>query len=251
MALTARVAALLARHWWRPRPSWLATLLRPLSMLYGHLAARRRAQTTPQRLPLPVLVVGNWIAGGAGKTPTVIALVQALLAAGRRPGVISRGYGRNGSAVQPITNGDDASSVGDEPLLIRRRTGVPVWIGADRVAAGRALAGQHRDVDVIVSDDGLQHHRLAWAAAVVVFDERGAGNGLLLPAGPLREPVPKRLPLNLHVLYTSGSASTQLRGATAARHLGQAWPLAAWWSGSPGEACDLATLRGCPLVAAA
>jgi tetraacyldisaccharide 4'-kinase len=220
-------------------------------MLYGRLAARRRARTTPQRLALPVLVVGNWIAGGAGKTPTVIAVVQALLAAGRRPGVISRGYGRNDSAVQPVTSENDAASVGDEPLLIRRRTGVPVWIGADRVAAGRALAEQHRDVDVIVSDDGLQHHRLAWAAAVVVFDERGVGNGLLLPAGPLREPVPKRLPPNVHVLYTSGSASTPLPGATAARKLGQAWPLAAWWSGRPGEARDVATLRGRRLVAAA
>ena len=251
MTLAARVGSVLARHWWRPRPSWLATLLRPLSMLYGGLAARRRARTTPQRLALPVLVVGNWVAGGAGKTPTVIAIVHALLRAGHRPAVVSRGYGRKGGAVHPVSSADNAAAVGDEPLLIRRRTGVPVWVGADRLAAGRALAKQHGEVDVIVSDDGLQHHRLAWAAALVVFDERGAGNGLLLPAGPLREPLPQRLPAGLHVLYTSGSRSTVLPGATATRHLGRAWPLAAWWSGSQGEACDLASLQGRPLVAAA
>ena len=251
MTLAGRVGSVLARHWWQPRPSWLAMLLRPLSMVYGWLAARHRMRATPERLAVPVLVVGNWVAGGAGKTPTVIAVVQALLEAGRSPGVISRGYGRAASHVHPVTSADDAAIAGDEPLLIRRRTGVPVWVGADRVAAGRALTDQHRDVDVIVSDDGLQHHRLAWAAALALFDERGAGNGLLLPAGPLREPLPHRLTAGVHVLYTSGSHSTELPGATATRHLGRAWPLAAWWSADRSQACDLAHLHGRPLVAAA
>lgn len=251
MTLAARVGALLARHWWQARPSWLATLLRPLSVLYGWLAVVHKSRAVPQRLALPVLVVGNWVVGGAGKTPTVIAVVQALQAAGRRPGVISRGYGRVGGETRAVGRGDDALAVGDEPLLIQRRTGVPVWVGADRGAAARALAGQHREVDVIVSDDGLQHHRLAWDAALVVFDERGAGNGLLLPAGPLREPLPPQLPARVHVLYTSGNTSTGLPGSLARRQLGRAWPLAAWLAADSEQARDLALLRDRPLLAAA
>lgn len=251
MMLAARVGSLLARHWWQARPSWLATLLRPLAGLYGVLGAWHRRRVQPQRLPLPVLVVGNWVAGGAGKTPTVIAVVQALLAAGHRPGVISRGYGRAGSDVGAVESGDAAAAVGDEPLLIRRRTGVPVWVGADRVAAARALAEHHGQVDVIVSDDGLQHHRLAWNAAVVVFDERGAGNGLLLPAGPLRERLPQQLPAHMRLLYTSGVRSTTLPGWLAHRQLGRAWPLAAWLCADATRSCDLALLRGRPLLAAA
>lgn len=250
MTLAARVGTLLGRHWWQAQPDWLATLLRPPAALYGVLAAARRRRALPQRLPVPVLVVGNWVVGGAGKTPAVIAVVQALLDAGRRPGVISRGYGRVGDGLHAVTSGDDAATVGDEPLLIRRRTGVPVWVGRDRVAAGRALI-EHRRVDVIVSDDGLQHHRLGWTAALVVFDERGAGNGLLLPAGPLREPLPQRLPPQMHLLYSSGVASTALPGALGQRRLGRAWPLAAWLAADSSQACDLALLRGRPLLAAA
>ncbi|HLL09872.1 MAG TPA: tetraacyldisaccharide 4'-kinase [Rubrivivax sp.] len=251
MTLAGRVGSLLAHHWWRRRPSWLATLLRPASTLYGWLAATHKARAVRQRLALPVLVVGNWVAGGAGKTPTVIAVVQALLAAGRRPGVISRGYGRGSNEVRRVSNADDAKATGDEPLLISRRTGVPVWVGADRVAAARALAEGNRDVDVIVSDDGLQHHRLAWTAALVVLDERGVGNGLLLPAGPLRERLPGHIPAGMHVLYTCGAPSTPVPGASASRHLGDAWPLAAWWAADRTQACDLAVLRGRPLLAAA
>jgi tetraacyldisaccharide 4'-kinase len=146
---------------------------------------------------------------------------------------------------------DDACLAGDEPLLIRRRTGVPVWVGRDRVAAAHALCARHADVDVLVSDDGLQHHALARAAELVVFDERGAGNGLLLPAGPLREPLPVQVPPRMRVLYTSGRASTALRGAVTERQLGAAWPLQAWLAGDPTPAVPLASLRGRPLVAAA
>lgn len=251
MTLASRVGSLLAHHWWRPRPSWLATLLRPASALYGWLSAAHKARTVPQRLGLPVLVVGNWVAGGAGKTPTVIAVVQALRAAGHRPGVISRGYGRRTTEVRRVTDVDDATAAGDEPLLISRRTGVPVWVGADRMAAARSLTEYHSDVDVIVSDDGLQHHRLAWTTALVVLDERGIGNGLLLPAGPLRERLPRQISVGMHVLYTCGAPTTQLPGASASRHLAEAWPLAAWWSADRTQACDLALLRGRPLLAAA
>ncbi|MBX3634890.1 MAG: tetraacyldisaccharide 4'-kinase [Rubrivivax sp.] len=241
----------LQRHWWRERPSLLAQALRPLSWLYRALAALHRLLVRPQRLPVPVLVVGNLVVGGAGKTPTVIALVQALRDRGWHPGVVSRGYGRADEAQREVADGDGAAAVGDEPLLIRRRSGVPVWVGRDRVAAARALRAAHPEVDLIVADDGLQHRRLARDAECVVFDERGAGNGLLLPAGPLREPLPHRLPARRLVLYTGGAASTALPGALAQRRLAQAWPLAAWWRGQGGAAVPLQALQGRPLVAAA
>ena len=197
--LAARAEALLAQHWWQPQPSAMAQLLRPWSWLYRALAGWQRRRQRPQALPVPVIVVGNFIVGGAGKTPTVIALVQALSAAGWHPGVISRGYGRRDAGAREVAARDPVVDVGDEPLLIRRRTAVPVWVGRDRVAAARALCARHPEVDVIVSDDGLQHHALPRRAEWVVFDERGAGNGLLLPAGPLREPLPKSLPALAHL----------------------------------------------------
>lgn len=252
-ALAARLDWLLSRHWWRPRPSALSRLLQPLAVLYALLAAAARRRAVPQRLPVPVLVVGNLVVGGAGKTPTVIALVQAFAAAGRCPGVIARGYGRHGDGVREVHPDDDATASGDEALLVRRRTGVPVWVGRDRVAAGRALCAAHPEVDLLLSDDGLQHHALARDAALVVFDERGAGNGLLLPAGPLREALPRLVPTGSPppVLYTHGAPSTVLPGAIALRHLGRAWPLAAWHAGDATGAVELAALRGRPLWAAA
>ncbi|HSQ71502.1 MAG TPA: tetraacyldisaccharide 4'-kinase [Rubrivivax sp.] len=249
--LAARAEALLAQHWWQPRPSGLAQFLRPLSWLYRALAGWQRRRHPPQALPVPVIVVGNFIVGGAGKTPTVIALVQALAAAGWHPGVISRGYGRRDAGAREVAVGDPVAYVGDEPLLIRRRTGVPVWVGRDRVAAARALCARHRQVDVIVADDGLQHHALPRRAELVVFDERGAGNGLLLPAGPLREPLPRSLPARTRILYTGGIASTVLPGELARRSLGEAWPLAAWASGDRQDARPLADLHGRLLLAAA
>jgi len=249
--LAARVEALLIRHWWRPRPSWLAQWLRPLSWLYRALAAWHRRREPAAALPVPVIVVGNFIVGGAGKTPIVVALVQALTNDGRHTGVISRGYGRREAGARAVGPGDTAATVGDEPLLIRRRTGVPVWVGRDRVSAARELCARHPEVDVIVADDGLQHHALPRSAALVVFDERGAGNGLLLPAGPLREPLPKSLPPRTRVVYTGGGASTALPGVLARRSLGAAWPLAAWAAGDRHGARPLAALRGRSLLAAA
>jgi tetraacyldisaccharide 4'-kinase len=251
MTAAARLEALLARHWWRPRASWLAPLLSPLAATYAALARRRRERTVPQHVPVPVAVVGNFVAGGAGKTPTVIALVQALAARGRHPGVISRGHGRQDTAVREVGAEDSPAQAGDEPLLIRRRTGAPVFVGSDRVAVARALCARHPEVDVLVADDGLQHHALARDAELVVFDERGAGNGLLLPAGPLREPLPLELPPRMRVLYTAGDASTALPGARAERRLAKAWPLDAWHAGDAARAVPLSSLRGRLLVAAA
>jgi tetraacyldisaccharide 4'-kinase len=179
-----------------------ALVFLPLAVAFRALSALRRALyragiLRAWKAPVPVVVVGNITAGGTGKTPLVIAVVEALRAAGRRPGVVSRGYGR-----VPPTDADPRGVVrvlpgvatpeyfGDEPVLIARRTGVPVYLSPDRPAAARALLAAHPEVDVLVSDDGLQHYALARDVEIAVVDgERGFGNGLPLPSGPLREPV--------------------------------------------------------------
>jgi len=254
--LAARVEALLVRHWWQARPSGLARALQPLAWLYGALLQRRRSRH-PAALPapVPVVVVGNLVVGGAGKTPVVMALVAGLRAAGWRPGVISRGYGRDetgpGQAPLQVRPDSDPAAVGDEPLLICRRTGVPVWVARQRLAAAQALCRQHPEVDVLVADDGLQHQALARAVDVLVFDERGVGNGLLLPAGPLREPLPRRVAPRMRVLF-SGNATPPLQPALPLqRRLGQALPLQAWWRGDLAQAVPLQQLQGRPLWALA
>lgn len=173
----------------------IAWLLWPISLLYGALGALRRALyragvLAVYRLPVPVVVVGNVVVGGAGKTPTVIALVRHLQARGWTPGVVSRGYGREGDGVLSVEDGTSASASGDEPALIRRSTRVPVFVAARRVDAARALLAAHPEVDLLLCDDGLQHLALGRDLSIAVFDERGSGNGWQLPAGLLREPWP-------------------------------------------------------------
>lgn len=175
----------------------LACALYPLSLLYRSLVALhwwlyRWGLKTSRRLPVPVVVVGNAITGGAGKTPTVLALVAHWQAQGLQVGVVSRGYGRSSNACQEVLPDSAPESVGDEPLLLRRKTGVPVFVGRDRHAAASALLAQHPRTQLIVCDDGLQHYALYRDVEVCVFDARGAGNGWLLPAGPLRQPWPRR-----------------------------------------------------------
>lgn len=168
----------------------------PLSLGYRALVAVRRwlyrtGWRARTRLPVPVIVVGNVVAGGAGKTPVVIALVQHLQARGLRPGVVSRGYGRRSRGTQHVQADSSAHAVGDEPLLVARRCAVPVVVAERRGDAGRALLARHPDTNVIVSDDGLQHLSLARDIELCVFGAEGVGNGWLLPAGPLREPWPR------------------------------------------------------------
>ncbi len=178
--------------WSRKGP--LNFLLLPLSLLFGFVAMLRRWLFRFGLLPsghpgVPVVVVGNLSAGGSGKTPFVIWLVRWLQAQGRKPGVVSRGYGRDGSGLREVGAGSLAAEVGDEPLLIHARTGAPVVVGADRLAAARLLRERHPEVDLIVSDDGLQHYRLRRDIELVLADAAAPfGNGWLLPAGPLREP---------------------------------------------------------------
>jgi tetraacyldisaccharide 4'-kinase len=244
----------LAQAWGSRGP--LARALLPVAVLYGSVVASRRwlycaGWLRARRVAVPVIVVGNLIAGGAGKTPTVMAVVAALRAQGRHPGVISRGYGRSGGGLVHVAKDISPSACGDEPLLLHLRLGVPVAVASDRVAAANALLSRHPEVDVIVSDDGLQHLRLARDAQVLVFDERGAGNGWLLPAGPLREPLPGRVPPHSLVLYNAARASTALPGHTARRQLAGAVSLEDWWTGAKASAEALQQLQGRPLIAAA
>jgi tetraacyldisaccharide 4'-kinase len=175
------------------RVTWLTWLLAPLSWLFGAVAALRRRMLRRARLPAAVIVVGNISVGGTGKTPLVLWLAARLRAAGYRPGIVSRGYGGTMDTPGEVNAADDGTRYGDEPVLLARRSGCPVWIGKDRTAAARALLAAHPACNVIVSDDGLQHYRLARDVEIAVIDgARGLGNGWLLPAGPLRE-APRRL----------------------------------------------------------
>lgn len=180
----------IVRQWHQPTPGWQC-LLRPLSWVYcGAIALRRAAWrwgiVRSRRLPVPVVVIGNLTVGGSGKTPLVGHLVDALAAAGWRPGIVSRGYRGRARAPCRVDRDSDPREVGDEPLMHALLSGRPVAVGADRVAAASLLVD---DCDVIVADDGLQHYRLGRDVEIVVIDgDAGLGNGLLLPAGPLREP---------------------------------------------------------------
>jgi tetraacyldisaccharide 4'-kinase len=195
--MRGRVEQCIAREW--QRRGVIAWLLWPLSWIFAGIAASRRLAFRQgwfrsESAGIPVVVVGNVTVGGTGKTPTVIALIDGLRDAGMTPGVVSRGYGgtRGTKAPLAVHAGSAAREAGDEPTLIARRTAAPVFVCADRVAAVRALRQAHPDVNVIISDDGLQHYRLRRDVEIVVFDQRLGGNGFLLPAGPLREPLTRR-----------------------------------------------------------
>lgn len=175
----------------------LARLLWPVAKLHELLVELRRqafraGYFKSVRVPIPVIVVGNVVAGGAGKTPVVIALVRHLQARGIRAGVVSRGYGRAGERCLEVLPGTPVAESGDEPALIRRATDAPVFVAARRSEAARALRAAHPGTQLIICDDGLQHYALQRDIEIAVFDERGVGNGWLLPAGPLREPWPAR-----------------------------------------------------------
>ncbi len=140
------------------------------------------------RAGIPVIVVGNLVAGGSGKTPLVLWLAEFLGANGWVPGLVSRGYGSAAEAPREASIASEPAEVGDEPVVLARRSGCPVWVGAERAAVARAMRASHPEVNVLVLDDGLQHYGLARDVEIVVVDARGFGNGFMLPAGPLREP---------------------------------------------------------------
>ena len=235
----------LSENWLRRGP--LAWALWPLSLLMRVLVRLRQGLylsgvLRQQELPVPVIVVGNVVAGGAGKTPVVMALVDHLRAHGLHPGVISRGYGRSTRDCREVHAHSPVAEAGDEPALIRRRTGAPVFVARRRSEAARALLQAYPQTDVIVSDDGLQHLALGRDIEICVFDDRGIGNGWLLPAGPLREPWPRYVDLVLH----TGSRPA-FTGYTAQR------ALAAQAVRADGSRVDLVDLskNGRPLLAVA
>ncbi len=174
------------------RRGLFAIALWPLSLLFRIVVTLRRCLYASgllksTRLPVPVIVVGNIFVGGTGKTPFVIWLATSLRDAGFNPGVVARGYGTSRQQPLPVTKTSLPQYAGDEPLLIAQRTGCPVMIGRDRVATGLALLANNPDTDVLISDDGLQHYAMHRDIEIMLFDERGTGNGWMLPAGPLRE----------------------------------------------------------------
>ena len=183
------------------------------------------------RLPVPVVVVGNVVAGGSGKTPAVIAVVEHLHSQGWRPGVVSRGHGRLSLECLEVLPDMPAQNCGDEPLLIRQRCQVPVFVARLRAQAGQALLQAHPDINIVVADDGLQHHALARDINIAVFDDRGTGNGWLLPAGPLREPwQPSRVDVVLHTGQRpafAGFEASRALGAHGQSAQGERLPLLA------------------------
>lgn len=246
-----------AAHWllkaWQRR-GFTAAVLLPIALLYAALMAvrllvYRTGLAQAKRLDCAVVVVGNAIVGGAGKTPTAIGIVQHLQARGLAVGVVSRGHGRRGDAVCAVTADTDVMDAGDEPLLIARATQVPVFVAANRHAAAAALLAEHPTTQVIVCDDGLQHYGLWRDLEVCVFDDRGTGNGWLLPSGPLREPWPRQALScvgqrddSLLVLHTGAP------GAAGGFHAQRA--LADYALSQQGQRADLRTLSA-PLLALA
>lgn len=236
----------LTQAWLRRR--LLSIALLPISLVYSALAAFRRGLfriglRKSTKLPAKIVVVGNVIAGGAGKTPTVIAIAEYLVGYGHQVGVISRGYGRKNSGVREVFSDSKAADVGDEPLLMQRRLKIPIFVGNDRVATAWHLLRKYPQVNTIVSDDGIQHLQLYRDAEVYVFDNRGVGNGLPLPSGPLRSPWPP-----IYIAQAGQSAKKSLvlhtgsHPAFAGGHHAQR-SLASWGLRSDGTTIDLHQLQ--------
>lgn len=228
---------MLSPHTLWARTSVLTFFLLPLAAVFLTLAALRRLAyrrgwLTSVAVGVPVVIIGNITAGGSGKTPLVIWLVNWLHAQGYRPGVVSRGYGGTVRGCIEVQHDSAPSEVGDEPLLTRIKTGAPVVVGHDRVAAARTLLARHPGVDVIVSDDGLQHYRLKRDLELAVIDATsGLGNGWPLPAGPLREPRRRLGSVDAVIQVVRGAGQPRSFGPMMAWRAdytaGQAWRLSA------------------------
>jgi tetraacyldisaccharide 4'-kinase len=175
-----------APFWWYRKQGVLASALAPLGRLYGNAAEARFARAEPHRSRLPVICIGNFTAGGGGKTPTAIAVAAALAEMGRKPAFLTRGYGGASTGPAFVKPGQGAEDVGDEALLLAAVA--PTMVSADRAAAAESIEAS--DSDVIVMDDGFQNPSLAKDLSLVVVDAAaGIGNGLVMPAGPLRAPL--------------------------------------------------------------
>ena len=245
--MSASADSFLQRVWYDRHAQWLSLVLLPLSWLFGAVVTCRRLAYRIGLLPRvrvarPVVVIGNVTVGGTGKTPFTIWLATLLQAQGRRVGIVLRGYGGNSSHWPRDVSSDSApEEVGDEAVLLASRTGAIVVAGPDRVAAAQRAI--ERGAEIVLSDDGLQHYRLARDREIVVIDgRRGVGNRRLLPAGPLREPVSRLTQADLRVIsWRDGSArSLTPVPATiqACARLAEAWALVG------GETRPVETFRG-------
>jgi tetraacyldisaccharide 4'-kinase len=233
-----------------------AALLWPLALLFRVLVAcrrwaYRRGLLRTETLPVPVVVIGNLTAGGAGKTPTTQFLAQALRRMGWQVGIVSRGYGGRVQGVRAVTLGDEAAEVGDEPLLLARSTDCPVYVGRDRVAAARALLADHPTCTLLLCDDGLQHYRLGRCIEIAVVDgQRGLQNGWPLPAGPLREPLARLATVD--AIVVNGVEQAPLRWPPhVPRFQMQLTSGLAYRLGYPQDTRPLTEFAGVPVVALA
>lgn len=231
----------LAAAWYGRRPVWR---LVPLSLLFAALAALRRllfrsGLRRTARLAVPVVVVGNLTVGGTGKTPVVIALVDALRAAGHRPGVLTRGHGGRWRGPALVAAATTAAECGDEALLIARSCGVPVAVAQRRAEAGALLLREYPETDLLVCDDGLQHYALARDVELAVVERsRGFGNGWLLPAGPLREPLGRLATVAAVLAHgEAGDAAAARRLEAVLAAAPRVWALGSEM-GAPRRLCD-------------
>lgn len=244
------MATTLRSHW--SKFTVVSALLLPLAGLFALIAYLRRSAYAGDwkasfAISVPVIVVGNITAGGSGKTPLVIWLVNWLSNQGFRPGVVSRGYRGKFAGCEAVRPDSSAEQVGDEPLLIHVKTGAPVVVGRDRVAAARTLLATHPEVNILVSDDGLQHYRLRRQLELAVVDASvGLGNGLPLPAGPLREPVSRLAKVDAVIYIHRGVAAQSIpQGSYRADYtLGKAYRIKA-----PQPKIDVGSLPNGPWLA--
>jgi tetraacyldisaccharide 4'-kinase len=228
---------------------WIFWLLWPVAQFYGlaswiRLQFYRLGVFRSERFPVAVVVVGNVVAGGAGKTPLVIALARHLQAQGYAIGVVSRGYGRSDDDTLEVHLHTPVGMSGDEPALIKRAVAAPVFVAPRRADAVRALLSAYPDTSVVLCDDGLQHYALQRDIEIAAFDDRGIGNGLLLPAGPLREPWPQRLRRGIDFVVHTGQKPA-FEGFSSSRRL------ADYALDSHGERVALDSLKVSPVTAVA
>lgn len=241
------IKATLAATWLRRGP--LAWALLPIAALHSVLVRLRWLAYSLHWLKtecfsVPVLVVGNVVAGGAGKTPLVIALVKHFQSCGLHIGVVSRGYGRKGDGCREVHLTTPVSTSGDEPALIKRATNTPVFVAKKRSTAVRQLLQTHPNTALVICDDGLQHYAMHRDIEIAVFDDRGLGNGWLLPAGLLREPWPARQHRGVDLVLHTGQTPA-FEGFTSTRQL------APFAIAADGSKTPLTELRAQPLIALA
>jgi tetraacyldisaccharide 4'-kinase len=217
--------------WWS-KPGLVSFLLSPVALIYGAIAERRMAQDG-ERVGIPVICVGNPTVGGAGKTPTAIAIARMLIAAGEKPMFLTRGYGGRLAGPVMVETAHTAVQVGDEPLLLAR---VAPTIKAEDRAAGARFAKEH-GASVIVMDDGFQNPSLAKDLALLVIDARGVGNGMVLPAGPMRLPLAPQLELASALLVVG-------HGAPAIEQIARSKGLAVFHARLEPDADAVAALTG-------